>query len=555
MWLVPFTEIHWMSLFATVVIFLCGYIAYRITVRPPLYHHLFIVETSTWENRRLVQVLYIGQNIRNRISWSRLISLLRQRAQIYAGPRSLIQNVDTSFIEQAPSTTVEVSGENSLPDPNSYSVWDIDLSPNRSQETGRDSQYAAAAVIAVLARGFRSGVHRRNLLYTEADFSNPVRGGVNGINSITVNVVNDPNPRIAVPESEEERRAVEEEIRNQRMDAGSEEQQQEEVEIEVFGDRQEESVEEDAQVPGPSTSFAGAAHEECPKREDDVAAEDLETFPLRLKFLDDTEMSVNGVVGETIGNFKRKHFPDHLNGGKIVRLIYQGQLLRDDSRSLDSYGVTEGSVIHCHVSNTPYSKSNQTHSSSRPVDQDEIRRRRPTEGAAHAAPHVPEDDPTEDREPQQQETSVSVYLMMAAIFQTFFPDFGRAIAAGWRDVMPQPTVLGRPNVFWRAYRWLHNTALNANRPSTDDGPQNLEESAEAAARPRQTMIRIGDYLLWIFAGQFLAVWVFVCWFPEVCDRTALSLLILLTLYFVFVVCRDNLTVSPPQRRQPPLNVL
>ena len=39
-------------------------------------------------------------------------------------------------------------------------------------------------------------------------------------------------------------------------------------------------------------------------------------------------------------DFSHRHFP--------------GQLLRDESRSLDSYGVKEMSVIHVHISNVPY---------------------------------------------------------------------------------------------------------------------------------------------------------------------------------------------------------
>lgn len=52
-----------------------------------------------------------------------------------------------------------------------------------------------------------------------------------------------------------------------------------------------------------------------------------------------------------------------------------------------------------------------------------------------------------------------------------------------------------------------------------------------------------------FPGQFVAVWGFVYAFPQLCDRTALGLLILLTLYFFFVVCRsrDHRLVEPRLR--------
>ena len=81
------------------------------------------------------------------------------------------------------------------------------------------------------------------------------------------------------------------------------------------------------------------------------------------------------------------------------------------------------------------------------------------------------------------------------------------------------------------------------------------EAAAAAAANGTRPICIGNYLLWIFGGiliimavisflvQCALVWMFVAYFPQLCDRTAVGLLLLLTLYFFFVV------VPLPYRRQ------
>ena len=78
---------------------------------------------------------------------------------------------------------------------------------------------------------------------------------------------------------------------------------------------------------------------------------------IKLKFLDDTQKLVKTWLNTTVGDFKRKYFSDLLTNGKIVRLIYQGQLLRDDTRSLVSYGIHDQCVLHCHVGNRPYANS------------------------------------------------------------------------------------------------------------------------------------------------------------------------------------------------------
>ncbi|XP_075276170.1 transmembrane and ubiquitin-like domain-containing protein 1 [Opisthocomus hoazin] len=71
------------------------------------------------------------------------------------------------------------------------------------------------------------------------------------------------------------------------------------------------------------------------------------TMVLRLKFLNDTERLARVRPGDTVGALKRAYFPGQ---EQQVRLIYQGQLLRDDAQSLAALHLTHNSVLHCHVS-------------------------------------------------------------------------------------------------------------------------------------------------------------------------------------------------------------
>lgn len=65
-----------------------------------------------------------------------------------------------------------------------------------------------------------------------------------------------------------------------------------------------------------------------------------------------------------IPRYFRNYFSDVLTTGKVVRLIFQGQLLRDDARSLESYGLHDQCVVHCHVGTRPYAQPNASNNGS-----------------------------------------------------------------------------------------------------------------------------------------------------------------------------------------------
>ncbi|OCT62204.1 transmembrane and ubiquitin-like domain-containing protein 1 [Xenopus laevis] len=77
---------------------------------------------------------------------------------------------------------------------------------------------------------------------------------------------------------------------------------------------------------------------------------------VRLKFLNETEEVAMVRPNDTIGMLKSKHFPGQ---EQQMKLIFQGQLLRDSSQTLCSLHITDNCVIHCHRSQatTPASSS------------------------------------------------------------------------------------------------------------------------------------------------------------------------------------------------------
>ncbi|XP_074938137.1 transmembrane and ubiquitin-like domain-containing protein 1 [Phalacrocorax aristotelis] len=89
------------------------------------------------------------------------------------------------------------------------------------------------------------------------------------------------------------------------------------------------------------------------------------TMVLRLKFLNDTERLARVRPGDTVGALKRAYFPGQ---EQQVRLIYQGQLLRDDTQSLAALHLSHNSVLHCHISqHSPGPAPAGPHASADPV--------------------------------------------------------------------------------------------------------------------------------------------------------------------------------------------
>jgi len=100
---------------------------------------------------------------------------------------------------------------------------------------------------------------------------------------------------------------------------------------------------------------------------DEAEVEDVGPLPeedrviVRLKFLNDTQKDVSASLVENIGQFKRRNFSEEISSNKNVRLIFNGQVLRDETSTLRSCGLFDRCVVHCliHASN---SSQNQTSS-------------------------------------------------------------------------------------------------------------------------------------------------------------------------------------------------
>lgn len=68
---------------------------------------------------------------------------------------------------------------------------------------------------------------------------------------------------------------------------------------------------------------------------------------IRLKYLNDDQKLVQGNLQEQLGDFKKRHFSVELSAHKLVRLIFNGQVLQRDNETLQEYGLFDNCVVHC----------------------------------------------------------------------------------------------------------------------------------------------------------------------------------------------------------------
>lgn len=80
-----------------------------------------------------------------------------------------------------------------------------------------------------------------------------------------------------------------------------------------------------------------------------------------------------GLCFDILKLFFRQCFAESMASGKVVRLIFQGQLLRDDARLLTSYGIHDQCVLHCHIGSRPYQQQNQPQQQRRSMITDRAR--------------------------------------------------------------------------------------------------------------------------------------------------------------------------------------
>lgn len=103
---------------------------------------------------------------------------------------------------------------------------------------------------------------------------------------------------------------------------------------------------------------------------------------IKLKYINDDLKLVSGFLEEQLGDFKRlksvtsmvdmftfclicrRHFNEELSSDKLVKLIFNGQILERESDTLETCGLFDNCVVHCLIHPARLSQSGDNSESS-----------------------------------------------------------------------------------------------------------------------------------------------------------------------------------------------
>ncbi|KAK6182112.1 hypothetical protein SNE40_009870 [Patella caerulea] len=102
-------------------------------------------------------------------------------------------------------------------------------------------------------------------------------------------------------------------------------------------------------VPTASSDVVSDGNSDTQRTLPPVTETDSIQIRVRLKYLNDTQRLVFARPLDTIGFFRRTHFSEELSQHKLVRLIFNGQDLRNETSTLQSCNIVDNSVLHCLV--------------------------------------------------------------------------------------------------------------------------------------------------------------------------------------------------------------
>ncbi|CAD5221791.1 unnamed protein product [Bursaphelenchus xylophilus] len=242
---------------------------------------------------------------------------------------------------------------------------------------------------------------------------------------------------------------------------------------------------------------------------------------VKLKFMDDTEKIVRCNLLTTIDEFKKTHFSLQVADGKVVRLIYKGQLLRDDSRSLGSYGVHNDCVIHCHVGNRPYVQDtvyNNTESTNRS-------QQRAGHFGFESIPSRPIFTNMANENWMNRVLRVSIYFADMLPFMMFY---GFSATLRWIQGVEQ--VDAEADTAWgqRQINKFRRALLAIIRLFVDFSVvqnQNVDDMF-------MNRFNLGILFTLLFTFKFASIWFVVLYFPQYTDTKGVVMLTMLTVVFI-----------------------
>uniref|UniRef100_A0A915AKW2 Ubiquitin-like domain-containing protein n=1 Tax=Parascaris univalens TaxID=6257 RepID=A0A915AKW2_PARUN len=538
-------EVLWVLLALVLIVIIS--LAWISTGIPPVEYYVWLVQMQVYPNRRIVQVLHMDHE-----DAGVLENQLVQRGNVEEQPEDSVriphdaaavtegETSNTNVVVETPPAVANTSGSDARwSSQNGSSVarhWEVELTPpaDSGQPTTINTSPSPDRLQQTLRRRTlvddvgRASRQARRLLLSRLPVALQQPEGAASAVVPDLNTIA-PRTRTAVERRDDER--VADVDTEQHVDSVGTAQPNSASNL-----VKKRSASTEALLEGKQSTEIGSVNEEhVSGAAGNGTSQDLSN--IKLKFLDDTQIIASTALDATVGQFKRRYFWESIVAGKVVRLIYRGQLLRDDSRSLSSYGLHDQCVLHCHVSSTPYTRTT-------------------------ASPQVSTGDTDANSglggTLLQSATAAAIAAIAGAqsVSASTAPQFARRVPQTYHgrsieDSPNDPILLRVRNALLRSFRSIHNSLLGPD-PDLANGTEvnAVEAAAEAAARgwnrQEQSLIggRLGQYLHLLFIVKFVMLWAFVFFYPQYTDRFSLLLLTFLSLFFATIMFSNRRAETP-----------
>jgi len=471
------------------------YLAWRLSSRPPLGYNVHLIQTYQSQAEQRVQIINADPE---QVNAEDLVSLITDENTTTESDNSNYTLRIRALVVRAPSRSAEPQNTNLSED---TTLIQLPLNTNRHiSEIYQTIQHytdqsIAGAIIVSLFRGFSRRLSNQNHLQI-SQLLTEVGADTNGSVSeaFTVNI----------PEGEETS-SSEASTRSSAMSS--------------LIDDNEPLVNAET----PTDENLQATNNNSPP----IINEPIETPSLngigedtiKLKFLDDTEQIVKTKLSATVLEFKKAHFALHVLAGKTIRLIYRGQLLRDDNRSLESYGLQDNCVLHAHVNNKPYASATNPNSTTNNSNST-------NDPSNYNANHIPPRPVFDEvlNEPWFMRTlRIGIFYADTVPFALFY-----ALNTSFQWIRDVETVEDSPTdssyvrQVTRVRRWLFSVL----RIFVDFTEQPSVNDDMFANR-----FNLGVLFTLLFAVKFMSIWFVVIYFPQYTDAKGVFILLVLTVIF------------------------
>ncbi|KAI6240913.1 Ubiquitin-like domain-containing protein [Aphelenchoides fujianensis] len=483
-----------------------AYFAWKLSCRLPLRYHVHLIQTYRLETQQVVEVTNVDPE---RVQTEELVNLITEERTFgdqptTSEPPQRYSPRVRAFVVHSPSFIRPIELRSESFEPGTTTIH-LPLNLERHiaqvyQTLQLNSDLAvASAVIISLFRAVARRLSSQNSLYISRLLTEVGTTNTYEANNLAFSPPNEEDESNSSPTSTSA---------SSRATSSDSSAGRSENNPEVASPTAAASTEETTTPPANMSESDGPTVPVAP-------AEETNGFTIKLKFLDDTERIIKTTLSATVLDFKKTNFSDQVASGKVIRLIFKGQLLRDDNRSLESYGLYD-QCIHPPV-RPPSGRQNAAGGGVNAADD------RHAYNSAQVPPR-PVFDELNNESWLMRMLRLGVYYADMVPFVLFY-----ALTACVNWIREVENVRNEQNSTWveRQINCARRGMLAVLSLFVDFSAQQQQHPDDLFAN----RFNLGVLFTLLFTVKFMSIWFVVIYFPQFADTKGVFLLLILTIFF------------------------